>query len=107
MKAKIWIGAMLFIALIVATMLVLASCQDKSGEVQFSTGCNDIFDVTILPQDKKIETCNELISSKITDLESMGFEPEDCQVIEAEAEDCEPALGTRLVCTYRCGDNAE
>lgn len=107
MKAKIHIGEILFIALIVTAVLVLASCQDKSKEVQFSTGCNDVFDVTILPPDKKTETCKELISSKTADLESMGFEPRDCQVIEVEAENCEPALGTRLVCTYRCGDNAE
>jgi hypothetical protein len=112
MKARIWIGVILFVVLIIATLVIWVSSQDKSrpaieGEIQFSTGCNDIVDISILPQDKKIEVCSELISSKTADLEKIGVEPKDCHVIRTEVMDCEPALGTELVCTYLCNDNAE
>jgi hypothetical protein len=74
------------------------------GQVQFSTGCNDIIDVSVLPQDKKIEECKRVISFKSADLEQMGFGVEDCQVVDVEARDCQPALGTELMCTYACGE---
>jgi hypothetical protein len=107
MKAKIWIGAVLFAVLVIVALLILVPGRDKE-EVQFSTGCTDIADLwTDLPQEKKIQECNKLISSHTADLENIGFEPADCRVIRAEAMDCEPALGTRLVCTYLCSKNAE
>lgn len=103
MKAKIWIGATL---LIIVALAILVSCQDKSREVQFSTGCSDIVDPwTLMPQDKKVEECKELMSSKTANLENMGFEPQDCQVTKAEVKDC--GIGVQLACTYKCGDNAE
>jgi hypothetical protein len=100
-----WIGATLLIALIIVALATL-SCQDKSREVQFSSPCSDIMDPwTRMSQDEKIEACRELISSKTADLENMGFEPRDCQVIKAEVKDC--GIGTELVCTYVCSDDAE
>ena len=53
-----------------------------------------------MSQDERIEACQELLSSKTTDLESMGSEPEDCRVIKAEVKDC--GIGVELVCTYSC-----
>jgi hypothetical protein len=73
-------------------------------QVQFSTGCSDIVDVSILPQDKKLEECGRIINSRATHLEELGFAIEECRVVSAEAKDCQPALGTELVCTYACSD---
>jgi hypothetical protein len=76
-----------------------------SGEVQFSTGCDDEADPwTPMSQEERMGECKELISSKTADLEKEGFEPKDCQVTKAEVQNC--GLGIQLVCTYMCGDNA-
>jgi hypothetical protein len=106
MKAKIWIGVILFIALVIVASATLVSCQDKSGKVQFSSECSDIIDPwTRMSQEEKIRACQELISSKTAELEKMGFEPQDCQVTKAEVKDC--GIGTQLLCTYTCSDTAE
>jgi hypothetical protein len=105
MKTKTWIGAVLLITLTIVALATL-SCQDKSGEIQFSSPCSDIVDPwTRMSQDERIEACQELISSKAAELEKMGFELQDCQVIKAEVKDC--GIGTQLVCTYTCSDAAE
>ncbi len=75
--------------------------------VQLSAGCNDVIDVSVLPDDKKMEACKDLIDSRSRDLEERGFVPGECRVDSFEVVDCDPALGTELVCTVRCGDDAE
>jgi hypothetical protein len=101
MKTKIWIRAILFIAL---TVVTLVSCQGKSEKVLFSSPCSDIIDPwTPMSQDERIDACQELISSKAAELEKMGFEPQDCQVTKAKVQDC--GIGTELACTYTCSDN--
>jgi len=80
------------------------SISTNEKVVIFSTGCTDIADLwSNLSQDKKIEKCNKVLNQQTADLKNMGFEPEDCGVIEAEAKRCtEGRLGTHLVCTYTC-----
>jgi hypothetical protein len=106
MNAKEWTGTGLLLAIVA---LALLSCQDQSRrEVEFSSGCTDIADLWgNLPEDKRGEECYRLLDSHSGDLAEMGFATEDCEVVGAEAEDCKPALGTRLACTYECGDRAE
>jgi hypothetical protein len=57
--------------------------------------------------EERVGACQELLSERVAELEGLGFVPEDCRVLQAEAEDCNPALGTRLACTYACAGRAE
>jgi hypothetical protein len=75
--------------------------------VQLSAGCNDVFDVSVLSDDKKLELCEDLIRSRRGDLEARGFVPGDCRVDSFEVVDCDPALGTELISTLRCGEDVE
>ena len=75
--------------------------------VELSAGCNDIVDVSVLPDDKKMEMCKDLIHSRKRELEERDFAPGDCRVDSFEVVDCDPALGTKLICTLRCGEDAE
>lgn len=110
MNTKIWIGVVV-VVLVVAAVAFLLLRQDEpeldTNTVQLSAGCNDIIDVSVLPDDKKMEACKDLIDSRRRDLEARGFEPGECRVVAVEAVDCGPALGTELVCTVRCGDDDE
>ena len=75
--------------------------------MELSAGCNDIVDVSVLPDDKKMEMCKDLIDSRKRELEEHGFVPGNCRVDSYEVVDCDPALGTKLICTVRCGEGAE
>ena len=131
MKTKTWIGATLLIALVTLTLAALVSCQNGSGagnrskdmtptqesspadhsgigeeKVQFSSPCMDIVDQwTAMPHDERIVACQEILGKKAEELAKMGFEPQACQVREAEVQDC--GIGTELACTYTCGEAAE
>ena len=122
MNTKIWIGVVVVVLLIlvVAAVAFLMLRQDEPeldanqdepeldpNTVQLSGGCNDIIDVSVLPDDKKKELCKDLIDSRGADLEERGSVPGGCRVVSVEVVDCDPALGTELVCTVRCGDDTE
>jgi hypothetical protein len=113
MNTKIWIGVVVvFLLILVAVAVVFLMLRQGQPEldpntVHLSAGCNDIIDVSVLPEDKKIELCKDLIDSRRRDLEERGFVPGECRVDSFEVVDCDPALGTELVCTVRCGDDAE
>ena len=132
MNVRTWSGATLLVALAIVTLATLVSCQGEAtevlsppepssqdvqpptespsqgrpGEIQFSSPCSDIMDPwTPMSQDERTEACRELIISKAAELGDMGFEPQDCRVTKAEAQEC--GIGTELACTYTCGNTAE
>jgi hypothetical protein len=122
MNRKIGIGVvvvfLLIVVAVVAVSLMLTQSRpdvDTSQDgpemdpniVQLSGGCNDIVDVSVLPEEKKMELCKDLIESRKRELEERGFLPGDCDVDSFEVVDCDPALGTELICTLRCGEDAE
>jgi hypothetical protein len=113
MDRKIWIGVvvvLLFIVVaVVAVLLMLRQGEPEidPNTVELSAGCNDIVDLSALPEDKKLELCRDLIDSRRRDLEARGFVPGDCRVDSFEVVDCDRALGTELICTLRCGEDVE
>ena len=130
-KTKTWLGAVLLIALVTVAAIALGSCQrgsepsdrseemrptgesspaDHSGteerQVEFSSPCTDIVDPwTAMPEDERIVACQEILAEKAKELAKMGFEPQVCQVTEANVQDC--GIGTELACTYTCGEAAD
>jgi hypothetical protein len=59
---------------------------------------------TPMSQDERIEACQEILIEKTEELKKVGFEPQDCQVTEAQVQEC--GIGTKLACTYTCGKEA-
>jgi hypothetical protein len=113
MDRKVWIGVVVvFLFIVVAVVAVFLMLRQGEPEidpntVQLSAGCNDIVDLSVLPEDKKWELCRDLIDSHRRDLEARGFVPGDCRVDSFEVVDCDRALGTELICTLRCGEDIE
>ena len=113
MNRTIWISVVVVLLLVhvavAAVFLMLRQDEPELGPntVQLSAGCNDIVDVSVLPEDKKMEMCIDLIDSRRRELEERGFVPGDCRVDSFEVVYCDPALGTKLICTLRCGEGAE
>jgi hypothetical protein len=50
--------------------------------------------------EERVDACQKLLAEQAAELG--GLSPRDCQVLQADAVDCDPALGTRLACRCFC-----